>query len=739
MNSRRRLTLSLNLILTVFLIVLTACGGPAPTTVAPTQQQVTSVEATTATQPALAATATLEPTPVPPDSDGDGYLDSADNCASQLNPAQSDLDTDNRGDVCDVDLDGDGAPNAGDACPFTAAEECVGGVPVVVELFNPAAIALTGVTGTIGGGSKIAAPRAAAAAAVPVSSVELIYFPSGDQAVPDLLNGVVNGMGDEPLWSEAAGLNLMVTALPLNGPVTWAAGGARRAIQGGEINLSCPGAWGGTCLGTLSFADTPEGCADEACAAPPECAAGDARCDWGASAAGLAAPLVWGAYNAETNAITFATGMPAQVFGNLAARHDVAIESSAYERTFFHGGSIGMRLPLVVEDKLGDCSPNQECPVGMDVVRASIALAGDGAEPGLSITLVTDGNILESNTRIGILLVTRNEAGDLAHAGYSIFMDGGRLNQIVSHKPWGGAWTGRTQPAEDIQAAVDGNTATLSFPLVLNSERIVWIQTAGTFKVDALPVREDYLRDFPAPNVSPVPLIYVAWPTTGQAGAPALAEPLFERLTDALHGFKFAPPMSVTIPIGVPEVAEVDGAGCARPPSEANYLIVGNLVTGTIKIRPADEDQRDLAVALNGVCYVVLDPRVEGQAADVPAPAVAPPAPQPIVPVNFELPFAEGDLAVGVNSVSVYDVRPTMIDGKKVWAHNVQVRVTVTNTGMLPTSQSIIMAELPQTVFGRGAASLAEYQSIEFWQFPGGELAETVFLDLATRQYWSRL
>ncbi len=48
----------------------------------------------------------------PPDTDGDGIPDPIDNCPSQPNANQSDLDLDGLGDVCDADRDGDGLPDA---------------------------------------------------------------------------------------------------------------------------------------------------------------------------------------------------------------------------------------------------------------------------------------------------------------------------------------------------------------------------------------------------------------------------------------------------------------------------------------------------------------------------------------------------------------------------------------------------------------------------------------------------
>ena len=54
-----------------------------------------------------------------PDSDGDGVIDAHDNCFSQPNPDQADLDGDGRGDVCDTDIDGDGFSNSEESAKRT--------------------------------------------------------------------------------------------------------------------------------------------------------------------------------------------------------------------------------------------------------------------------------------------------------------------------------------------------------------------------------------------------------------------------------------------------------------------------------------------------------------------------------------------------------------------------------------------------------------------------------------------
>jgi len=58
-----------------------------------------------------------------PDADDDGVPDGADNCAEIVNPAQSDIDGDGQGDLCDDDDDGDGVDDGDDLCPEAADED----------------------------------------------------------------------------------------------------------------------------------------------------------------------------------------------------------------------------------------------------------------------------------------------------------------------------------------------------------------------------------------------------------------------------------------------------------------------------------------------------------------------------------------------------------------------------------------------------------------------------------------
>jgi DNA-binding beta-propeller fold protein YncE len=51
------------------------------------------------------------------DEDKDSVLEERDNCRGLANPDQSDIDRDRAGDACDDDDDGDGVPDARDACP----------------------------------------------------------------------------------------------------------------------------------------------------------------------------------------------------------------------------------------------------------------------------------------------------------------------------------------------------------------------------------------------------------------------------------------------------------------------------------------------------------------------------------------------------------------------------------------------------------------------------------------------
>ena len=52
------------------------------------------------------------------DIDGDGVCNDVDNCLTESNPNQDDLDEDGFGDDCDSDIDGDGVDNLYDGSPF---------------------------------------------------------------------------------------------------------------------------------------------------------------------------------------------------------------------------------------------------------------------------------------------------------------------------------------------------------------------------------------------------------------------------------------------------------------------------------------------------------------------------------------------------------------------------------------------------------------------------------------------
>ncbi len=54
------------------------------------------------------------------DSDGDGIDNGVDNCPTNFNPCQENVDGDTPGDVCDPDIDNDGILNAADNCAFVS-------------------------------------------------------------------------------------------------------------------------------------------------------------------------------------------------------------------------------------------------------------------------------------------------------------------------------------------------------------------------------------------------------------------------------------------------------------------------------------------------------------------------------------------------------------------------------------------------------------------------------------------
>lgn len=58
------------------------------------------------------------------DADGDGVTNASDNCPSNGNADQANMDGDSLGDVCDSDRDGDGIANGSDPCPSDATNSC---------------------------------------------------------------------------------------------------------------------------------------------------------------------------------------------------------------------------------------------------------------------------------------------------------------------------------------------------------------------------------------------------------------------------------------------------------------------------------------------------------------------------------------------------------------------------------------------------------------------------------------
>lgn len=61
--------------------------------------------------PTNGTVAVNSPSTCNPDDDGDTVLDVNDNCPNNANPTQADMDVDGQGDVCDLDIDGDGFHN----------------------------------------------------------------------------------------------------------------------------------------------------------------------------------------------------------------------------------------------------------------------------------------------------------------------------------------------------------------------------------------------------------------------------------------------------------------------------------------------------------------------------------------------------------------------------------------------------------------------------------------------------
>ena len=55
-----------------------------------------------------------------PDSDGDGIVDDNDNCPLVSNVDQTDSDSDDQGNACDIDDDDDGVADSSDNCPLVS-------------------------------------------------------------------------------------------------------------------------------------------------------------------------------------------------------------------------------------------------------------------------------------------------------------------------------------------------------------------------------------------------------------------------------------------------------------------------------------------------------------------------------------------------------------------------------------------------------------------------------------------
>lgn len=71
------------------------------------------------------------------DTDGDGVIDEEDNCSERDNPDQEDLDEDGKGDVCDVDKDGDSVANIDDDFPEDSSKSEEPAPPVVIPAPTP--------------------------------------------------------------------------------------------------------------------------------------------------------------------------------------------------------------------------------------------------------------------------------------------------------------------------------------------------------------------------------------------------------------------------------------------------------------------------------------------------------------------------------------------------------------------------------------------------------------------------
>lgn len=462
------------------------------------------------------ATATLAPTATAlPDADGDGTTDRADPCPDLFENVQSDLDADGWGDLCDKDIDGDGVANASDPCPFATDDLCLNAAPHVVHIANPA------LSGDL--------------AQVLVSYISLVTFElSTDNRLPILLNGVVYGAGDEPLWADSGNLQLTITfESPTDGanPV---------AIGGGTLTLLCPADGGGQCAGSIVFDLVTS-------AGRVRCEPNHARCAWTLNALKPAPGLmnVWGRYDHDSNRVLFATGLPVRLGDAFTAAYDARVSLSDGREAALTSAITGYTLPYTAEDNSDDCLDGDDqaaaCPPSGDLQSAEMAFLWLDSAPYLSVTIKTAQDIPITSSRprtvFDFYLITRN--GDDTRVN---FFDFGPTNA--------GRWqmrrfqedsNGRFQPANlppGITFAAQGNTATLMLPLSFEAPHTIVFHSLGART--SLEDGGTFTDSIRSNRFESTPLIVFIFPDDGADVLPLIELPLYDQ-PQTFHTFLMLP------------------------------------------------------------------------------------------------------------------------------------------------------------------------------------------------------
>jgi hypothetical protein len=267
-----------------------------------------------------------------------------------------------------------------------------------------------------------------------------------------------------------------------------------------------------------------------------------------------------------------------------------------------------------------------------------------------------------------------------------------------------------------VSLSVEGATATLDVPISTDGERLKWIQALGTFQLIGFNVNQDSLRDFPALDISPVPLVYLGWPEEGD-GLPLMAFPRFPNLADSVHSFSIAPWGGLDEPI---QVGPAQVFQCPYLPGADVPAVYAN--GGVVTRRTPNRACREAVIQYGGLAYVLLDARLEGEVLPTQEPpSIVTPAPvPPKPPVSPPAELKQGDLSLSLNSLQVVQSYPVARNGQTIWAHRLHANVTISNVGQLRSIESLLLANTGRSVLGDRSLTQDERGQTRFSELPDG-------------------